>query len=224
MKTIIGLVALLGTTSCFAQDCKNYYYLQNNKTVEMTIYNRKGEANGKQVYTVSNVETSRGATTGTLNSEMFSSKGKSIAKGVSQMKCTGGVLMIDMKLMLPQQQAEQFNKAEAKADNVYIEYPVTMKVGDLLKEGNMTMNMETGGLKQSMTMVVSDRKVESKENVTTSAGSWECFKITSKTKMTIRTAGIPINMNMESTEWYAPGFGVVKTQSKYGGTEITSIK
>ncbi len=31
-------------------------------------------------------------------------------------------------------------------------------------------------------------------------------------------------MQLDDTEWFAPGFGVVKTQSKYGETAITSIK
>jgi len=224
MKKLICLAALLGSFSCFAQDCKSYYYLQNNKTVEMTIYNRKGEANGKQVYSVTDVKTGNGATTGTIHSEMFDKKGKSIAKGTSNMKCTGGVLLIDMKMMMPQQQAEQYAKADAKVTDAYIEYPSEMKVGDLLKEGNLNMELDNNGLKQSVNMVISDRKVESKENVTTSAGSWDCFKITAKTRMGIKTAMVTIPMNLETTEWYAPGFGVVKTESKYGKTEITSIK
>jgi hypothetical protein len=224
MKSLICLAALLGSLSGFAQDCKSYYYLQNNKTVEMTIYNKKGNANGKQVYAVTDVKTSGGSTTGTIRSEMFNEKGKSIAKGVSNMKCTGGILMIDMKMMLPQQQAEQFAKADATVNEAYIEYPVSMKPGEQLKDGSFNMEINNSGLKQSITMLISERKVEAKENITTPAGSWECFKISSKMKMTIRTAGIGIPMNMESTEWYAPGFGVVKTQSKYGGTEITSIK
>jgi hypothetical protein len=42
--------------------------------------------------------------------------------------------------------------------------------------------------------------------------------------MKIKTMGIGMPMNIEGTEWFAPGFGVVKTQSKQGGTEIVSIK
>jgi hypothetical protein len=29
---------------------------------------------------------------------------------------------------------------------------------------------------------------------------------------------------MDVVEWFAPGFGIVKTESKSGKTEITSIK
>jgi hypothetical protein len=35
--------------------------------------------------------------------------------------------------------------------------------------------------------------------------------------------GVGIPMNFEPTEWYAPGFGIIKTESKSGGTAITAI-
>jgi hypothetical protein len=207
-----------------AQDCKGYYFLQPNKTIEMTIYNKKGAANGKQVYMVSNVTTNGGSTNATVNTEMFSEKGKSLAKGHSEIKCTGGVMMLDMTMQLPQQQQEQFAKADVKADKIFIEYPVNMNAGDKLKDATLDMTIDNAGMKQSVNMVTSDRTVVGKESVTTTAGTWDCFKITYKSKITIKTMGIGMPFNIEGTEWFAPGFGVVKTESKYGGTAITAIK
>ena len=212
------------TNTSLAQDCKNYYFLQPNKTIEMTIYNKKGAANGKQVYTVSNVTNNGGSTSATVNSEMFSQKGKSMAKGHSEIKCTGGVMMLDMTMQLPQQQQEQFGKADVKADKIYIEYPVNMNAGDKLKDAVLDMTIDNSGMKQSVNMVTSDRTVIAKESVTTTAGTWDCFKITYKSKITIKTMGIGMPLNLEGTEWFAPGFGVVKTESKHGGTAITAIK
>jgi hypothetical protein len=223
MKKILVAVSLLFSTTVFAQNCMNYYLLQNNKTIEMTIYNKKGEPGGKQVYSVSGLSTSAGATTATIKSEMFDKKGKSLATSTNNIKCSGGVMMMNMKMMLPQQQQEQLGKTEATAESVYIEYPAGMAVGDNLKDANFTMDMNTSGMQQSVTMNITDRKVEGKEKITTSAGSWDCYKITYKARMAIKTMGIGIPINMNGTEWFAPGFGVVKTQSNYGGTEITAI-
>ena len=75
-----------------------------------------------------------------------------------------------------------------------------------------------------MTMVINNRKVEGQESITTTAGTWNCFRITYKSRISVKTGPFGIPVNVESTEWYAPGFGIVKTQSKYGGTAITSIK
>ncbi len=73
-------------------------------------------------------------------------------------------------------------------------------------------------------MNVTDRKVEAKEAVTTTAGTWDCYKISFKSKMVIKMTVIGIPLNLSGTEWYAPGVGVIKTESKNGGTAITSIK
>ncbi|MDF2189754.1 hypothetical protein [Paraflavitalea sp. CAU 1676] len=219
-----ALLACVIAIDGFAQDCKSYYYLQNNKTIEMSIYNKKGDENGKQVYTVSEVKNGGGSVTATLNSEMFDKKGKSIARGKGVIQCNGGIMMVDMKMSLPAAQQEQFNAADAKVDNVYIEYPSSMKVGDQLKDANMNMEIDSKGMKQSVSMVVSERKVVGEEKVSTTAGSWDCFKITYKSRIAIKTMGIGIPVNIEGTEWFAPNFGVVKTESKHGGTAITAIK
>lgn len=221
MKYLLIASLLLSTVSK-SQDCKNYYYLQNNKTIEMTIYNKKGEASAKQVYKVSDYKNSGGSSTANVASEMFDKNGKSITKSASTVKCTGGVMMMDMKMSMPQG-GQQYGTSDAKAENVYIEYPATMNAGDNLKDGHMEIETDNKGMKQTITMDVTNRKVEGKEKITTPAGTWDCYKITNGTKMKIKTMGIGIPMNMDVTEWFAPGFGIVKTQSKYGETMITSI-
>ena len=217
-------ISIVIAACCSAQNCNQYFFLQNNKTVEMTIYSKKGDASGKNVYTISDVQSSGGTTTATVNSEMFDKKGKSIATATNNVKCNGGVMMMDMKMMIPQQQMEQFKSGEAKAEGMYMEYPANMKEGDQLKDASIKMTGQNGPMNYTLTMDVTERKVQGKESVTTTAGTWDCFKITSKTHMNIKMA-LNIPMNFESTEWYAPGFGIVKTENnKGGGTAITAIK
>ncbi|MBN9384230.1 MAG: hypothetical protein J0H74_25995 [Chitinophagaceae bacterium] len=225
MKSL--LLALLSLTSFYAhsQDCAHYLFLQKNKTIEMTIYNKKGEVSAKQVYQVSDVSSGGGVTKGSLSTEMFDKNGKSMAKASSTVQCNGGVMMVSMKMMLPQQQTEQIKmEAKAETDNMFLEYPGKLSVGDALKDGNMTMEMNTSGIPSKTTIVISDRKVEGQESVTTPAGTWDCYKITYKGKMTTKMGPIPINTNLDGTEWFVPGFGIVKTESKHGSTVITSIK
>ncbi len=224
MKNLLSAVCVLISAFCYSQDCKNYYYLQNNKTIEMTIYDKKGSESGKNVYTISGFKGNAAGASANVNSEMFDKKGKTIAKSVSFIKCAGGVMMMDMKMNMPAGQAAQVGQTDATAQNFYLEYPSSMKEGDVLKDGNMDMDIQNKGMKQSLSMSVNNRKVEGKEKITTTAGTWDCFKITNQTKMKIKTMGIGIPMNMDVTEWYAPGFGVVKSSSKYGETVITSIK
>jgi len=224
MKSILLLGGLLCSLATFAQDCVGYYFLQNNKTIEMAILNKKGDQSAKQVYTVSNVNNSGDATTADLTSEMFDKKGKSMAKSNAKIKCTGGIMMVDMKMSIPTQAGGPSVNSDVKAENIFIEYPSSMNIGDALKDATMHMDMDNNGMKQSVDMEVFDRKVEGKEKITTPAGSWDCYKISYKSKMRIKTMGIGMPMNIEGTEWFAPGFGVVKTSSKHGGTEIVAIR
>jgi hypothetical protein len=225
MKLTLFFAGLLCSLAICAQDCPGYYFLQNNKTIEMAVLNKKGEQSAKQVYTVTNVDNSGGTTTADLATEMFDKKGKTIAKSTAKIKCTGGIMMVDMKMSMPAQPGGPSANADVKADDIYIEYPGSMNVGDALKDAKMHLDMESnGGMKQTFDMEVFDRKVEGREPVTTPAGTWDCFKISYKAKMRMKTMGIGVPINVEGTEWFAPGFGVVKTESKQGGTEIVSIK
>ncbi|HKC36298.1 MAG TPA: hypothetical protein VKB95_09560 [Chitinophagaceae bacterium] len=225
MKLLIAFVFIFLSVNLFSQDCSNYYYLQNNKTIEMTITNNKGTASGKMIYVVSDSKKNGNAVTATVNSEFVGSNGKTIKKGTNDVKCENGVMQMNMKVFIPPAQSEQMKTGTATTTDVYLDYPANMNVGDQLKDGQLNMDYEsTSGLKSSIEINITERKVEGRERVTTPAGTWECYKISAKNKITSKISGIDIPIRMDVTEWFAPGFGVVKTESKTGKTEITSIK
>lgn len=194
----------------------------------MTVYNHKGDISAKQTYNVSDVQKSGGVTTALLNTEMVNDKGKTMSKSKATVQCDGGVMKMDMKLSLPSGQngaPGSTNKADVKTDNYYVEYPSSMNVGDNLKDASMKMDIDnTSGIKQSVTLDITNRKVEAKEDITTPAGKWNCYKISFKSNMKVKTMGIGVPIRIDGTEWFAPGFGIVKTESKYGKTEITAVK
>lgn len=224
MKSLSLFISLLLTgSSLLAQDCRNFYYFQNNKQVELTISNKKGKETGKNIYTISNVQQSGGTTSATIHSEFFSDKGKSISQSTNNIKCNGGVLQMDMR-MFANGDHQQSATATGSSDASFLEYPAGMKEGDVLKDGDFKMDVDQNGkMSSSMEITISERKVEAKESVTTPAGTWECFRISYKSKIVTKVAGIGIPIKASVTEWYAPGFGVVKTESNFGKTEVTAI-
>lgn len=225
MKLLATLTLLLLSERIFSQDCSNYYYFQDNKTVEMTISNNKGKESGKMIYRISDSKKSGGALSATVKTEFIDNKGKSGMQSTNKVQCVNGVMQMDMKFLIPAGQQQQTQAGTATATDVYLEYPATMNVGDQLKDGHLALDSESqGGVKSSVEIDITERKIIGKESVTTPAGTWECFKITSKNKITSRIAGIGIPIKMDVTEWFAPGFGIVKTESKGGKTEITSIQ
>lgn len=231
MYTVRPFVLLFATffsiSVAVGQDCAQFYFLQNNKTITMASFNKKGNETARQTYKVSNVRQDGNAVTAELSTELFDKKGKSVASSKSTVRCEDGSMMMDMKMSIPAQQSEQFADADVKVDNFYIRYPSSMQVGDQLEDASMNMDISGGTgapATQTIEMDVTDRKVEARESVTTPAGTWDCFKISYKSKMRIKTMGIGIPVTLDGTEWFAPGFGVVKSATKGGSTAIVEIK
>jgi len=223
MKILLSFVLLLFCSYSFSQSCDGFYYFKNNKKVEVTITNKKGKITGKNVYTVSDVKKSGATVTANVNSELLDDEGKSIAKSTSTMKCISGVVMVDMKMFLGPAQQQQLGSASASSE-AYLGYPANMKVGDALEDGQFNSDIKMqSGINAHLEVEIKNRKIEGKESVTTPAGTWDCFKITYHSKVVVKIGiGIPINANV--TEWYAPGFGVVKTEANGAKTEVTSIQ
>jgi hypothetical protein len=123
MKLPVALTFLFFSGNIFSQDCSNYYFLQNNKTIEMTISNNKGKESGKMTYVVSDSKKNGGSITATINSEFVDAKGKSITKATNNVKCENGVMQMDMKTFIPPAQLEQMKTGTANINDVYLEYP-----------------------------------------------------------------------------------------------------
>jgi hypothetical protein len=224
MKTFFVATLLLFVTASFAQNCSSYYLLQNNRRIDNTIYNKNGQVFGKQYFTVNSVSSSTDATTANVHLEMVDKDGNVLSNSTNAIKCKGGIMMMNMKMALPQQQQALTTEGTAKGESAFIEYPSTMKIGDKLKNAQFNMDMNRGGGQQHVNMLISNRKVEGKEKITTKAGTWDCFRITYKGKITINAMGMVLPIDLTGTEWFAPQFGMVKTSSNFGSSEITAIK
>jgi hypothetical protein len=232
MKKILAtLLSLFVICKLTAQDCKGYYYLSSSQ-VEMTIYDKKGKENGKAFYQISNVKKSGGSTTADFTSNMVDEKGKTVSTSTGKYKCSSGILFVDARIAMPQDQSAAYKDMEIKAPEIYIEYPATMSVGQELKEINFKMEAYNKEKLHSTTNFDQvNRKVVGKESITTPAGTYECWKITydGKLKATVAPMNIGIPFNFKGTEWFAPGFGIVKTETYnkngklIGSTLITKV-
>jgi hypothetical protein len=234
MKLLVaGFCMSLVSFSSTAQDCSGYYYLTNS-TIEMTTYDKKAKENGKLTYLISAVSNSGNTTTANFISEMKDEKGKTISKGTGKYKCSGDNLFIDAKVAMPQEQMGAYKDMDVKADEAFIEYPSNLSDGLALKDANFKMDIiNKGSVFSTTTLEQTNRRVEGKESVTSPAGTWDCWKISydGRFKATIGgPSGIGIPVNFKSTEWFAPGFGIVKTETYnkngklVGSTLITALK
>ncbi|MBK7098104.1 MAG: hypothetical protein IPH58_06805 [Sphingobacteriales bacterium] len=190
----------------------------------MGHFDKKNKLIGKNIYKVSNVNKSGGLATATVISEFFDKKDKIVSQTNGEMKCRNGQLLIDMKMLLSPQQTSQFQNADAKGKVVSLEYPTKISVGQTLTDGFFDMDMKTeSGISANIKLEITNRKVDTKESVTTPAGTWDAYRISYNARMVLNM-GFAVPIKIEGTEWFVPDFGVVKTESKSGKSELLSIE
>jgi hypothetical protein len=150
------------------------------------------------------------------------------SSGKGQYQCTGTEIMMDMKTFLPDVSPLKDMKMESEG-NAFLNYPLTMKVGEQLPDGTLQMSGNANGMDMSLQCLMTDRKVDSREKVTTTAGSWDCYKITCKMNVVVKMMAMNVPVEMQITQWFAPGFGVVKVKTERDGKsvgqmEVTHVK
>lgn len=207
-----------------SQICSSFYLLQNNKTITINLQNNRGFSNGKIIYKTASRNIKGASISAVIHTSLSDKDGKVVNHGTSKVKCNNGLIMMDMNLFLPHQQLEQFNQSHAKVKEAFLEYPANINPNVILKDGNYLMEIDNNGIKQILKMAIFNRKAKSPETITTPAGSWNCIPITYQVKLNIQTGPIDIPFNYEVTEWFVPEFGIIKTRSEAGTSEIVSIQ
>ena len=234
MKSLVALcVLLLLSFAISAQNCSGYYYLSSSE-VQMTTYDKKGNESGKITYAIEPLAKKNNTTSSRFVSQMVDEKGKKLSGSKGIYKCSGDNLFIDARVSMPQEQMAAYKDMDVKANEAFIEYPAGIQSGQSLKDANVKMAVyNKGSIFSVLTLDATNRKVAGKETITTPAGTWECWKITydGRFRATIGgPSGIGVPVNFKATEWFAPGFGIVKTETfnknekLLGSTLITSVK
>ncbi|HEY9262822.1 hypothetical protein [Chitinophaga sp.] len=230
MKSVLlFLLPLCSITPLLAQDCKGFYYLLNNAEIEMTVYDGGGAAVGKTIYKINSVHKDGDGIGSDFSNTYYDKSNKAVTTGAGHFKCSGNSAAIDMKMSIPAMPGMNDTKMEGKANAAFLDYPSNMQVGQELSGGSYEMKSNVKGMDMELRYTIKNRKVTGRENVSTAAGSWNCYVITYDLdfQMTMMSKVMP--MKFSAVEWYAPGFGPVKTASskdgkKMGGTLITALK
>lgn len=194
------------------QECNEYYQLKDGSAWEFETYSGKGKLTGRNQQKVTSFNKKSNGFDATVNSTMFDEKGKELMKGDLEFKCENGTVFIDMRNFVSEEQLKAFSNYEMKIESENLEIPSSLSAGQSLKDGKIVITGVGSAIPMKMTVTITDRKVEAKESMTTPAGTFECFKITSKTKLQ-NQMGVTMNMEFSSVEWIAPKVGMVKSES-----------
>ena len=212
-------------SSVKAQDCSSVFVpLKTGTQLEYTQYNSSDKVQGSAVQKIIDLTSSVSAMEATVQIESFDAKNKSLGTHEVVLRCEAGVFYLDMQNYI--QGMESYQEMELAIEGGKLELPSNMKAGDMLGNGDMTITLSAGGVRiMSIVMTISNRKVDAVENITTPAGTFECYKISydvsTKIMGTQQTKGV---------EWYAKNIGLVRQETydakgKMGGYSLlTAVK
>jgi len=213
MKTIVtfscALFMLFLFSGALAQDCVPYYSAKQGSVREMTSYDKKNKVTGSSVQTVKEIRTTGDKTEWTIGTVSKDEKGKEVSSGDLHMSCEGGIFKMDMKNFIDQATMESFEGMEVTMDATDLAFPGDLSVGQALPDGNISLRVSSSGMTvMNMVIKVYDRKVVAMEDITTPAGTFSCYKMTS----TVETKNM-FTIIAKTTDWMARNVGTVKSES-----------
>lgn len=209
-KALFAILINFALTSAISQStCSKFYPLDEGSSFQYTMYDKKGKPDGTTDYTISEVSSSGGGTTATMDLKFTDKKGKEIFNTDYSFTCTGEGIKIDYSSILPKAMLEQFKDMQYEITGTDIEIPNDLSVGQQLDDANVNMAISMAGMKMDVAVNMINRKVEKKESVTTPAGTFDCYVVYSENES--KTMGT--TQTFPARMWLAEGVGMVKQES-----------
>jgi hypothetical protein len=191
--SLLTFVILSGQTQ--AQDCMGIP-LKTGMQFEMSTFNANNKPTGKVSYTVKDVHKEGISTILDMTAQFDDEKGKQRPPYTVRYTCTGDELVADLSGMMQSMQSNM-KDMELKMKMNKLIYPSKLSVGQKLGDGQLEAELITNGTTMStMAMTMDNRQVEGKESITTPAGTFDTYKVTSDVDMENRVFGMPIRSSM----------------------------
>jgi hypothetical protein len=213
MKLLLTILLTLFISLEILGQCNSFFPLKENVRYEYELFDRKEKMTGKMSHTLKNVSGSGDNMSATLIQDLYDpKKDDKISSSELSWKCVNGVLHFDMKSMtLAMDNGQEMNMGETgmslDVTGDQLDLPSELSVGQTLKDVTYTIKMSMGTMTlMNRTFYVTDRKVESQENVTTPAGTFNCYKMTFVTSD-------EKGRNTTSAVWYAKDAGMIKSEN-----------
>ncbi len=211
-KTLLAILILFASIALYSQDCVFFYPEMEGAELTYQQFDKKGEISGSTFQKVTKYKKTSDGAEATILLKSYDKNSKPLSESYLEVACESGIFYFDMRGYINQQMVSAFEDMEVDVETENLELPGRLNIGDALKDGFLTLEISNSGVKiMTMKISITDRKVESKESVTTKAGTFECYKLSS-----IITTKTPVIMEMRTAEWYSIGTGMIKSESYSG--------
>ncbi len=222
---VILLLVVFPNFWTLAQSCKLYYPKTQGTKLEYTTFDTKDRKTASSTQVVKEVYENEGITSILIETQSFDKKGKDLGTNEYNAICENGVFKVDMKSFMDAATMAAYEENDVEISGNNLEIPAELNVGDELPSGRLNISIYSGGTRiMGMSTALTDRKVEAKEEVTTEAGTFDCYKISYT--MTVSTM---FSVRMEAIDWISEDVGTVKSETYSRGklmgyTLLTAIE
>jgi len=204
----------LSLTQSDSNDCATYYPLAKGMKWTYQEFNKKGKLDGTSTTFVEDVIYSDNKTEYKIKATSTDAKGKqdedTLANKTFSYICENGTLKMDMSQMIPQETIDGMKGMEMSIEQTEMAIPSTLKVGQKLADASITMKVSSNGMAiMTITVNITNRKVEKMESVTTDAGTYNAVLLTYKSSMKMGF----MNSTTTSKDWLSPEVGLVKSET-----------
>jgi hypothetical protein len=220
-KVVYLFLTLFISASAICQNtCSAYYPFNEGAKFQITNFDKKSKKESTIDYEIVSIKNN----VATINTKIYDDKDKEITTASYEITCNGDGISIDFKSLINPEMLKQYKDMEIDMTGTNIDLPNNLSIGQSLKDAQLSMSLNMGGMKMNMDVNMINRKVNAKESITTSAGTFNCFAISYNTEMKVG-----IKQSFEMKEWVAEGVGVVKSETYNKGgklmgySELTSI-
>ncbi len=206
--TLLGFATSLNQAD--VDNCKAYFPLEKGTELTYESYNSKDKLESTDYFTVKDLVQTGEKLTILVSASSVDKKGEKVFDSEFNYSCENGVFKMSMESLMNGQNMEAYEGMEITVTQTELEIPSTMTIGQSLPDANMNMKVASNGIAiMSMDFMVTDRKVEGIESITTAAGTFDCYKLSQSTNVKMMF----MNKTYKSVDWIAANIGAVRSES-----------
>lgn len=219
-KPLLVTVLFMACLPFVHAQCNNPYFPLNKGAVfEWTTFNKKDEAETRAVNTIKAVEDNSQGRRATVHTVLYDKKDQMLYEGDYEILCDHGSVKIDMESMFKNmlgavQPGSEMPDMQIEVGGYFLVIPPSLAVGDALPDskGSITMKMAGSDMAINHTdLQMTNCQVTAKEDLTTPAGTFACFKVHQKVNLDMQVMMLEKTMSTSGEVWIAEGVGMVRS-------------
>ncbi len=208
-KAAFLLLMTFWSSIVFAQDCDAFYAVKKGVKLGYAYFDAKDKMTSSSETVVTEVKSVGSSLEAQMFITMKDKNNKPTFEGASKVVCKEDAVYLDITNLLGPQ-TQSFGKMEVSLSGDGVVLPNKLKAGQKLADSHNEIKLGMNGTAiMTMTYDISEHIVEAEEQVTTPAGTFDCFRVSYQ--MSSKT--LLVNTTVKVVQWFAKGVGVVKSET-----------